>query len=76
MNTPRTNAEVWIHDYMGKKFSVVGADFARQLETEVQELRAALEKFANLDTSTCSDLWAIRKEYCDQARAALAKVPK
>jgi hypothetical protein len=36
-------------------------------------LLAALKLFANIDRSTGSDLWAIRKEYCDLARNAIAK---
>jgi hypothetical protein len=81
MNTPRTNAEVWIHDYMGKKFSVVGADFARQLETEVQELRAALEvavvSHRNLYKATFGEKSDPHNDgVFTQMFAALAKVPK
>jgi hypothetical protein len=37
------------------------------------ELLTALDLFANLDKHVNSDLWLINQEYCNQARAAIAK---
>lgn len=35
-------------------------------------LLKALERFANIDKTTNSDLWAINASYCEAARAAIA----
>lgn len=52
MNTPKADAVVsFIACYpnSGEGMEVVDADFARQLETQVQELREALEKISAID---------------------------
>lgn len=49
MSTPRTDAacfDSFEHPLTHQNCEVVKADFARQLETQVQELREALEKIA------------------------------
>lgn len=94
MNTPRTDALLPKSPAIGPKDLIEWVDAAidshRQLETEVQELRAALEK--SLKWSACrglesdvtngieeSERTKISTDYCadvDFIRAALAKVPK
>jgi len=44
-----------------------------QLISAAPELLAALRLFANLDQSVPSGLWAVKQEYCEQARQAIAK---
>jgi hypothetical protein len=46
---------------------------AQELERKNTALTNALRLFANLDRSVCSDMWAIRPEYCAIARAALGE---
>lgn len=75
MNTPRTDAATGEHSkFHGVEF--VSADFARQLETEVQELRAALEAVCELAQMCIENIEDHEQAVIDQARAALAKVPK
>ena len=56
----------------GHQFSIVVSEIDR-IKAINADLLVALERFANLDTSVNSDLWAINKTFCDQARAAIAK---
>lgn len=55
----------------GKDFDESAAN--ARLIAAAPDLLEALRPFADLDTSTPSELWAIRSELCEAARAAIAK---
>jgi hypothetical protein len=62
-----------IREDHGRLMDACGLPSYEQLTEINAELVAALERFANLDNNVASDLWAIDKAYCEQARAALAR---
>ena len=68
MNTPRTDTEVGLCDH--RKYSVVSANFARQLETELAEMRDALEQFTRV---AVVELGKSRPDLFERAKAILER---
>lgn len=66
MNTPKTDAATGEHSTF-HGVQMVSADFARHLETQVQELTAALQRGMELCERGHGHEWA------DEARAILEK---
>jgi hypothetical protein len=67
-----TVAEVYARSPGNFAVQEANAEFIVRAVNSHDQLVAALKRFANLDKSVDSDLWYIRSEFCEQARAALA----
>ncbi len=75
MNTPRTDAlEDELHDKLGHGSYEMALPFCRQLETQVQELREALERInAEVGYTASPDDWPKLHNVGLIARAILEK---
>lgn len=75
--TPETDAKLWITESIGLSVQVVNAQVSRRLERQRDEVAAALEQATNMRPALLMTLGYVPEpvlEYCNLARAALAKI--